>query len=978
MHIREGIIALRSKFQQIDKKRFFPLLGFCLLLAVVAIAESISSKRIRDNARTTEEFGVSNVLYVTRATLDDATNPQAVELKFNHPVDVHALEHAAIIVPKMAGYWQASEADPKIVTYTFEKVFKGKDVSVYIPQGLTSLNNKTLLNDYEKHLATARQTQLYGRVNTFPAGKSILLNGDVATTSIYQSNAQELLQFLTYELPEGEGRGSIYDGTFKISQLATANRNKLQNVKQNIEENTVELDPGVYYVVEEFQEPYFIVVSSFGVVLRQDDQQVMLHAFNLQDGSSLNGLVTFGLYNLKDSVNLIRDFVYTPTNTTVPLSYPTRLDTVIGIHNEEVVFIPVEVPSSQADILVSSNLDSDRRVFLYTDRPIYKPGDTVFFRGIVRQDSDAQYKAPVAGSTINVKLENYNDKEDVLLPATINEHGVFAGHMVLPQTYKTGYASIQAAFPHPSNPDRVDASASFEILNYTKPEFEIKTTVVKPEYLRSEKMQFRLTGNYFNGQPLANKEVSYSLFTDNYFEVEKAVYNSNFNITGQGGMCGGGGFDEYLGEAYKKGTVTLNAAGEAVVEVTPNDSTPLSQKVTLLAKVIDGNKNEIVTASNTIVHAATFTIFFIPSADRYMAGEEIVAPFYVESLNGEKIRNTAFTYKLLKGVEVYDETFGGNTLISGTVTTDENGKGLVRAVMPSEQVDNGFQLLITAKDAQGNTSENRKTLSLISEEEKKMSQVPRFGGRLSQTYLKITSNQNSFKVGDTVSLTIDSPRELDVLMTLERGRIYQPRVLHLAKGMNTVEFAINEELSPSITVVFSFFADGQYRTEGLSLNTPAMHKLLNITLQSDKKQYTPQETALMTVTTTDANGVPVAASMSLGVVDKAIYALRESATPPIHSSFYYFRPRRTNASSSLTPLGDWGGRGGGGGGGAGGPGSTADILYWNPDVRTDATGQITLPIPLLGHQTIWKAQAIGSTVKSQFGQADLEFTVTAP
>ena len=162
--------------------------------------------------------------------------------------------------------------------------------------------------------------------------------------------------------------------------------------------------------------------------------------------------------------------------------------------------------------------------------------------------------------------------------------------------------------------------------------------------------------------------------------------------------------------------------------------------------------------------------------------------------------------------------------------------------------------------------------------------------------------------------------------------------------------------------------EGKYRTEGLSLNAPAMHRLLQIGLEPDKTVYSPNETAQLKLTTRDANGAPVAAQLSLGIVDKAIYALRKSATPPIHSSFYYFRPRRTNASSSLTQMGDLGGGGGGGGGGAG-LGNAADVLYWDPNVRTDATGETTISVPFLGYQTMWKALVLGSTTRSEFGQA---------
>ncbi len=518
------------------------------------------------------------------------------------------------------------------------------------------------------------------------------------------------------------------------------------------------------------------------------------------------------------------------------------------------------------------------------------------------------------------------------------------------------------------------SSAYFEVIKYIKPEFEIKTAVDKTDYLRSDKMKFTISGNYFNGKPLQNKEIAYTVFTDNYYEVEKAVYNKNFNVTSLGGMCEGGAFGEYYGSEYKTGVVTLNENGEAILEVNPDDKSLLSQKITLLAKVTDKNNNDIVSASNTIVHAGEFTIFFIPSAEKYVLGEEVIAPFYAESLEGGKKRDTSFSYKLVEYNNNYDNQ--QTVIASGTVTSDEKGKGIVKFTLPKDKKPGGKQLILSATDEKNNVIQNQKYLTFVTDEDKEPTYVARWGNRISQTYLKISSNQNSFKVNDTVQLTVDSPKEMDVLLTFERGRVYAPGYIHLNKGSNSLDFKVNEDLSPSITVVFSFFAEGSYHTEGLSLNVPAMHKLLQINVTPNKKLYSPDETAELLITTKDANGTPVAAQMSVGIVDKAIYTLRKSATKPIHSSFYYFRPRRTNASSSLTGMGDQGGAGGrGGGGGGGSQGSNADILYWNPNLRTDATGETRIPVSLLGHKTTWKVQIMGNTINNDVGQADAEFVV---
>lgn len=917
------------------------------------------------------------ILRVVNAYVGSGALPSQFTLQFNDTVDIHELDHTVVFSPKVEGKWELDAEDPTVFHYKFDKKFKDTYFSVQVSSDLRSLDGDRMDRVFDQYYTIQDNNPFSqdARVKSFAAGEAIPFIYDSTEVTVYKSDAQKLLSYLTYTLSADVTRGSVYDGTFLENSVEHADSDKLKTLNINIEEKTLMLDPGVYYIDDNTDKPFFVVVSNYGAVLRQDDQKIVLGAFNLQSGRKLDDAVTFGLYNLKGKATLLKDFVYTNENSTIPFEYPARLDAMIGIYKNEVFFIPVEVLTSFADIQVSSNLDTDTKIFLYTDRPIYQPGDTVFVKGIARQDSDGLYKLPTKGTKVYVRLNTYGTELPEEQIVSTDEYGAFHTNFMIPEEYKDEYSGVSASTRPFEENNYSYFSADFSILKYVKPEFEIKTSVEKTEYLQSDKLAFTVSGNYFDGQPLVNKEINYEIYSDTYYEVEKAVYNQNFNI-GSGGMCGGGNFGDYFGRQYKTGTVILNSDGKAVVQTDWDKESTTSQKVTLVAKIVDTNINEIISAATTIVHSADFNIFFIPSADRYSQGEEVVVPFYAESLNGEKVKNAVFTYKLVS----YD--YSGNNrnetiTTSGETITDETGKGIVKFILPEDSTSNNYkELQVRGVDAKNNFVQNQKPITIVEPDTEGTAYNSYWGRGISQTYLKIHTNQNAFKVGETVTLNITSPKELDVLLSLERGRIYKPQLLHLNRGENSFEFQVDSDLSPSITAVFSFFTDGSYYTEGLSLNVPAMHKLLTIDLSLDKSKYTTADkNAELKISTRDANGVPVAAQMSVGIVDKAIYALRQSATPKIHSSYYYFRSRRTNASSSLTKLGIFEGGGGGGGGGES-MGKAADVLYWNPTVKTDISGETALSIPLLGYETTWKVQVLGSTLESEVGQADTEFIVT--
>ncbi|MEO6509068.1 MAG: MG2 domain-containing protein, partial [Patescibacteria group bacterium] len=822
---------------------------------------------------------------------------------------------------------------------------------------------------------------LYGKVLSYSANEPVQIDViksdtlDKVNVSLYKSNKDKLLEYLIYtKQKDSNGKEIEYGQKFINTSIAHHEKTKINTStsEKKQEKKKYSLEPGIYYIEANYDDAVvgssYIIVNSIGMIARQDDKNLYLSSFDLRNnqGEPVSGNLSF--YDLNNSPTLIGTQSYDGTDGTYPFSLKNNLDVIIGTINNETVFIPFKLPLSQAEIL-AKDLDSTYKIFIFTDRPIYQPNDTVRFSGIVRVDSDSQYKV-APNIPIRIRM-GYDLQPKINMIVTSNSAGAFSGEFTIPDKttdtqflYASANTTDQASYS--------DSYAYFDVLSYIKPKFELKTSTNKAEILRNEKVTFNIKGNYFNTEPLKNEEVSYKLYSQNFYEVEKAVYNSNFNFNGFGGMCGGalGAFNEYFGEQIgDEKKVTLNENGEASLEFELPKKLLNSQKITLVAEKKD-QSNTIVSATNVIIHNSNFNIFFTPSAQSYKENDEIVAPFYVEDLSGNRVTNKEFTYKFLK--TTYKENSTKEEAFNiGTVETDENGIGIVKMKVPENTANQSNYLSIETIDPNNITVQTRKYIYV---QDTKQENNRWQGDSSARTYLRIVSKKNSYLVGDTVTLSINSPKEISAFVTLERGRVYHPQIIQFQKGENKLDIKVDSELSPSITVVFSFFAEGSYHTEGLSLNVPAMHKLLNVSLTANKSVYNPDENASLRIVTKDASGDPISANLTLSVIDKSIFGLRKNATVPIHSSLYYFRPRTTNATSSLTSVGFYqlGGKGGGGGGGAN-PGKTIDTLYWNPNITTDSNGETSVDVPLKGIEATWKAMVIGATNNTDVGQADVEF-----
>jgi uncharacterized protein YfaS (alpha-2-macroglobulin family) len=112
-------------------------------------------------------------------------------------------------------------------------------------------------------------------------------------------------------------------------------------------------------------------------------------------------------------------------------------------------------------------------VYIYTDRPIYRPRQKVYFKGIVRKFEDGDYLT-VANKQVQVIVRNPEDTEIAKLTLTTNRFGSFAGEVDLPETAPLGRYGIVATI------DGEEHFAHFEVAKYRKPEFEVKVTTDKP------------------------------------------------------------------------------------------------------------------------------------------------------------------------------------------------------------------------------------------------------------------------------------------------------------------------------------------------------------------------------------------------------------------------------------------------------------------------------------------------------------------
>lgn len=159
--------------------------------------------------------------------------------------------------------------------------------------------------------------------------------------------------------------------------------------------------------------------------------------------------------------------------------------------------------------------------FLFTDRSIYRPGQILYFKGILISKSPKDGKKNiVAGHETTISLFDINEQKVDSIIVKTNEFGSYSGKFVLPQGQLTGNFRIQD--------ETSDYSRYFSVEEYKRPKFQV--TINKPEgtYKLNETINVSGTAIGYSGAAVNDAKVSYRVVRRTILPVWAGFYSRRF------------------------------------------------------------------------------------------------------------------------------------------------------------------------------------------------------------------------------------------------------------------------------------------------------------------------------------------------------------------------------------------------------------------------------------------------------------------
>jgi uncharacterized protein YfaS (alpha-2-macroglobulin family) len=412
-------------------------------------------------------------------------------------------------------------------------------------------------------------------------------------------------------------------------------------------------------------------------------------------------------------------------------------------------------------------------------------------------------------------------------------------------------------------------------------------------------------------------------------------------------------------------SLPLDANGHATYTFKANVAQRAADQEVTLTATYGSGVAAALGARTAIIYQAADEVFLLPSRTVYQPGDKVIAPFVVETTAGQRAASVPVAYEIDK-TDYEGSNVTTTVVASGTLTTDANGLGTVRATYSGPV--GGVVVRVKGKDAAGNVFEDTKPITITSDP----ASLFAFGSTDALVQLSVTTDKIAYATGDTAHLLVTSPAAQDVFLSLERGRIHGSRWLSLAQGDNPLTVTISPDLAPGFTLTFSYFRNGSYFTEGLPISVNHSDRLLTLTLAPDRTSYTAGQTAHVTITVTDSTGAPVAAKLLVDGYDATMSAYKLVDKDSIAGAFLSRAARGTNGSSSLAGIGNWGGRCGAGGGGLQPPVTNpGNLVLWLTNVTTGTDGKATIDLPIAQGSVRLVVFAATSTTSLGQGQMDL-------
>lgn len=533
-------------------------------------------------------------------------------------------------------------------------------------------------------------------------------------------------------------------------------------------------------------------------------------------------------------------------------------------------------------------------LFLYTDRPIYKPWDTVYFKWILRQFTLQWFKkAEFKKWKLSLIDPNYASIKDVDI--NIDDNSNFNGSFTIPKDVSLGEFRFKFAI---NTGVEIANTAVFSIEEYKTPTFKVEMSSEKKDALLGESIDINVAPTYYFGGKMINAKWQYSVLAQDYYFDAKNYSDYQFGNGYDYFYCLYWGECSYDDEVLEYTGFDINSNGEYMLKYEfPKDSKMWEKIYSFSTDVTDPDTQKLVSASYQVVLHKTDGYVWIQASYRNTKKSGINVKWITLNTDATGKWNVNLRLQLIK----LDRQVAKKQDVDGIFYNDYSLKETVEQEVDIKSNNSWlFESNIISK-SEGEykinaiyTWTNGQSFSSSSEVYVAWDQYMVWD-IWNNDKTDLVSDKMIMNVWDTQEYTLKSPVNTGkALIVIEKDDGILDYFIHDIKSFgDKISIPIKEEYYPNIYVkaLLIWSQDKNplpiYKRAISLTKVSTEYKNLKIELQTDKQFYKPREKVKLNISVKDNAGNPVVnANWSIAVVDESVLALKWNPKKNPYAFFY--------------------------------------------------------------------------------------------
>lgn len=623
-----------------------------------------------------------------------------------------------------------------------------------------------------------------------------------------------------------------------------------------------------------------VVISDLGILVKEGRNSRLIYSFNLATGQPMEK-ATVSIYDNPYGKKKTRKKIQTLTTSKNGVVYQPNQN---GKAPDRLLYVAKKGNHYALSDLYYYGRSSrfTLRSAIYSERPVYRQGNTVQFKGYVFQSTPSG----------RLKIPRGQSKVTILDPArkkvferniSLNEFGSFSGTLQLNKEAPLGYYQIQFRSGESL------ANGNFYVEQYKKPDFKVNVSTASKVTFAGDSNDIYIKAMYYTGDPVTKGTIEYSL------ERRKLHYPYWWDYAYSWYYSGSRG--SYGWQFVEEKTLSLDKTGTAMRRKKMPQKLSEDYEYRVTARVTGITDETITGRHKWKVVRSNISLRQSQKRWYYETNDEIDLTVHAQDWENKKKINLDITADLYKKYYVRKKKNGywkSDFIAKLTAKTDKNGTAFFK--FPKQKADGGYEIRVSTKDEKGRESINVHDFYVYNPWSD--------DSGIQSESLSISMDKTKYEEGEKATLLITGPMQNGPVLIVEEAE--DVLGYHFANAKNSsakIGIDLDERHYPNTRFYVHSYKKKKGALVSLSGFTdvivPPARKFLKLKIESEKETYKPGEVGTFRIHATDYKGRPVKANFSLGVVDEAIYAIRSPSFTELARKIYPLRNYSVYSAESL-------------------------------------------------------------------------------